>query len=374
MFTRIKCYIFICCLFVNSYSLAFETQWSTYQANSAHSGFIALDINPNKYYQKWQYDLGEPVHNNPVTIGSNVIFVSYGKHIYQKYLAALNIETGKQLWYKRFDVLDLGQPTYYQGNIYFQTEDKWKFCSLVAKTGKEIYCSKLDGDLDVYHSPVVFKDVVYVATGEPGALSSIDIKTGDILWSIKPGFEGHGEIPAINENHLIYYKAPYLYDIDKKTGNILLKIENPFGYGDQIKHPVPVLDNDRAYIVSNGVLTAFDLKTQQISFVIYNVKGTASTDDQALYIVKDKHLVALDKVNGSLLWRQQDKAFNSNVSEIIVTNNTLFISENLYGTYAFDKQGQHRKLWSTKVYGLISLSKKGLVILSSNNVLNLFGS
>jgi polyvinyl alcohol dehydrogenase (cytochrome) len=173
--------------------------WSFYSADGDFTGtpvvsrgILVAGSNGGRVYgldaatgrKRWEVDLGEhPINNTPAISGRRVYVAVARPH--KPYLVGLNLKTGKKLWRKP-RVLDTQK------------------------------------DSDVYGSPVVWRNKVYVGvsalfgeTGDPevavrGSVVAVDARTGKRRWKtymVPPGHDG-GSVwttPAIDRRTGILY-------------------------------------------------------------------------------------------------------------------------------------------------------------------------
>jgi outer membrane protein assembly factor BamB len=176
-------------------------------------------------------------------------------------------------------------------------------------------------------NPFAFYDgVLYGArSGEPNYTVAVDAATGNVLWSFEmPGTRAAmNHVPAVSEDLVLCgaQNCKSLYALDRHSGV------------EQWSLPVvslsarhTLIDGDRAYVMTD-TLFCIELSTGTVLWT-YDIAttgaGTPSVDDKAVYANVGRFLFAVDKVNGSELWRVASK--DRSYAQVIAGSDTLYAS------------------------------------------------
>lgn len=178
-------------------------------------------------------------------------------------------------------------PDFSVNKEYSQVKEQW-----VVQTGVGIYCS-----------PVVEKDKVFVGD-DLGCLSAYALKNGKKLWSFASGKRIVGT-PAVSQGIVVFGSADrYVYGLNAQDGSLRWKIE--------AKEPVlgaVTIHEGLAYVgASDKTFRAIDIHTGKVVWSYDQVKGYIETkplviNDKVIFGAWDNTLYALDKDNGTEIWK-----------------------------------------------------------------------
>lgn len=356
--------------------------WGMYQANAQHTGFVPIKVNPNKLIKRWRVSVGDastPGLNyriHQASIGKRGVYVARNNYVYSNTLEAFSIKKGKRLWTIDFKELALQPTAYHDGKIFVQTVNNSIGGTALRvfdeRKGHPLFEVPFSAQWQTYNAPLIDGGVIYADAGYSGGFNAYDEKEGELKWRFSVGTLSEGATPALTGDLLVYYNAGSLLLVDKNTGKKQSDIKDPNyawgGYTD----PTPVIaTHDTALIVINHTLTQFNLKDKSVGFTMDDVSGYPSVDNKYIYIIKAGLLSALDKKTGELAWQNHDKSFEGEMDEFVVTKNLVLVSDSK-GISAISKRGHHKTLWQSDVHGKMSLSQKGLFIVSHDGTLTAF--
>lgn len=259
-----------------------------------------------------------------------------------------------------------------EDKLYFVDKNSTFYC-LDAKTGKEIW----KNEMKEYYSgssAVVYKDMVIYNGGK---LIAFNKYNGKLLWESNNGPYVYGEPIVVNDKIYVntWPEIPeqqnYLYCFDVNTGKILWQHEN--GEGAACTESSAYSDGILYYGLVDGNFYAFNVNSKKviwkINFDTYNFKIPMIFKDKIILFYSPKYskttydfnLVILDKKNGSIIYENEIKGcavncciknyylfmpklngeidvcnlnnfelktfkiFNKRLSNIIVTENFLYI-------------------------------------------------
>lgn len=348
-----------------------------YQGNAAHTGFVPLDIDPNKIQKLWQVNLGQIDTPGisyivyPATIGKKYVMVS---NSHSHTLEAFSFKNGRLKWSKSFN--STVQPSAYSdGTIFVQTVNNYSPSTLLRaykeNDGELVFESPFTAQWQNYNAPVIDNNVVYACSGYMSGLTAYNTNSGEELWSTTFMDLSEGATSAVNKNHVLYYNAGYLLKLSKTTGDLISQIKDPKWTWQGYTDVTPVLYKNRfAFVTVNHYLTKFNLEKDKVDFSLDNVTSTPSVDTQNIYVIRNQKLTAIDVLTGKTLWESKE-TFTDSIEDILVTNNLVFISDG-NETIAFSKTDEHEAIWKEPIGGKLSLSTRGLFIVSPEGKLTAY--
>ncbi len=190
--------------------------------------------------EKSTYAMVDSIYSDPVIIG-DVIY--YGT---RNELISRELVNGHMLW-NNDEIKSWSKfPSFYDEYIFTQSMDYRKntyslYC-LRADTGKTVWVKQVLNPHRIY-PPVVYRQRVYFASGEE--LLSIDLKSGELLWSKQysglitsnPSFTERAILFTVNNGTVVV--------TDPENGNVINSLE----FGEQ-KAPYFVTIRDQIYVAT----------------------------------------------------------------------------------------------------------------------------
>lgn len=351
--------------------------WSMYQGNAQHTGFVELSIKPDKITQKWSIAIDKCANMDVfgATLGKKYLFIAVNNYNCPSSLQTFSFEDGRLIWKKQYKA-GINAVAYNQGKVTFQTKKAFSpltaIHSLDENDGQEIFSTGFDSLWQSIEVPVIENGKIFAGVGYYSGIAAFDERNGENIWTTEfhsTHLDSGG--PALNSMYLIFYTDGFLYNLNKNTGDIISSIKND-NNSYSMRNSTPILsDENDVLIVTGDHLTKFNLRNSNIDFTINNVNGEPVVDDHYLYLIQDGYLVALDKNTGNLIWRSNYFLGSPQVHNLIVTENLIFIS-NEEKTIAIEKYNHHEVAWFSEIHGLMSLSNKGLFIVSPDASLTVF--
>jgi len=97
-------------------------QWTTYQGDASHDGYVPVSLDPAAFSLLWQRSLSTSALH-PVTAGNGEVFVSTPSRFSSgTHLQTLDAATGQTKWSKDYgEVSSVSPPAYANGLVYIQT-------------------------------------------------------------------------------------------------------------------------------------------------------------------------------------------------------------------------------------------------------------
>ena len=180
---------------------------------------FAVDKNSGK--EIWEYKTGSVVHSSP-TVYNHKLFVGS----LDGYFYALDTKDGSLKWkfksvgqryFPRGEMQD--SPTAYDGMIFTGSRD-YNFYALDAEKGFGLWNKQFARGWAMT-KPVVRDSVLYIGTSEDRVIVALDSYTGRILWQTNVKFNVFGSFTFSKSMLYAGTLMGRLYALDIKTGNII---------------------------------------------------------------------------------------------------------------------------------------------------------
>ncbi|MGO9019675.1 MAG: PQQ-binding-like beta-propeller repeat protein [Syntrophobacteraceae bacterium] len=358
-------------------------QWPMYQANPAHTGYVPVSLDPNKFILRWQKNLGSSALN-PVAAGGGRVFATKSGG---GTLDALDSGSGDNIWSQNFDKGFHASASYSDGKVYIQNPYDYSNYTLAylhaydAATGNDVFASEFDDQGYNYNAPTVYKGKVYIQGGEYGGMYSFDGTTGMQDW-----FYGLPQFwlwtPAVDESLAYAYVGNYdiigdasagVFAVDRVTGQLAFQIHDPnfqVFYGPSL---TPVLGGlSDLFVINNGRLIRFDLNARAMSWVNSGkFSGQPSVANGVVYAINAGALGAYDQKTGTSQWAWAPPSGETLQDNIIVTNAYVFVGSQS-NTYCIDPV-TCQVAWSYPSSGYLSLGEGALYVAGLDGTLSAIG-
>jgi eukaryotic-like serine/threonine-protein kinase len=319
-----------------------------FRANFQRTGvYQAIDVRqPRGLKWKFKPDSTTSLLSNIWNILANneiVCFNNSGSNLY-----ACDTQTGQQKWLYQSEIkADLLSSGIIDGVVYICTRQQDSstlnnpilsnyLIALELQSGQQKWQFKLPQQSPLMLSfnslyslsvPVVVKEFVYVAS-DNGHLYALDISSGELIWSYKIANNMALSSPAVKEEILcISSNNGYLYAIDLTTKQEKWKFE--IGVIPPFVMPVPVITNERVYVVGNFnqlyVLNLYDGQLLWTCNLGNKLLSNPAITSQIICIAGSNYLYALDTDTGRQLWMSELNEMFS-WSSPIINQETVYIS------------------------------------------------
>jgi hypothetical protein len=369
--------------------------WTTYQGNNAHTGYVPVTLNPSVFGLRWSWV--QPL-GGPAVPGSELVsmVVTGNDQLYVTSLApspgtfgaerlyALKEFDASQVWMQEINkstggVIGIGAPTFASGKVFFigappgtiGTSLQW----FSAADGTSA-TAPVGGNFYAFYPPLVVGNLVFAQDNYYGGVNAHDITTGKPVYQTNyvtyPGTNVW--LPASDGTNLYIYSQTNFSQAGLATVNAQTGIAKPViadskwafqtGVGD--KFNVPVFAASGSVFTNNAgqYMTRYDTNAGTLvwRFTEYFVNNPAYSSG-VLYIESAgfNRLEAHAEADGAMLWSwSPPTAFdNSFVGDVLLTNNLVFVSTN-YAVYAIDVN-THQTAWSYPRAGHLALSANGVL-------------
>ncbi|HEX8849774.1 MAG TPA: Ig-like domain-containing protein [Gemmatimonadaceae bacterium] len=342
------------------------SEWTTYQGNAAHSGYVDATIDPGQFHPLWTVSIGAAP--NPVTAGDGRVFVSTNSYFGTQLLEALDALTGAVQWTKDFGPIHgVHPPAYGSGTVWVTTSGHadsflWGFD---AATGAVRVKSAYGNQWSRYYAPVVTGDAVYMAGGYYGGMYAFASGDGAQRWFFQTN-QYDQWTPALKDGVAYAYTGSYspkLSAVDASTGSQTFEIPDPdFSWnGWSMDGALALGTQNDALAAHDTRLLSFDLAARAIRWQRAGFGGQVTVAANVLYVAGNGDLRALAEVDGSPLWSWMPPEGRV-TGPIVATDNVLFVTTSA-NTYAIDI-ASHRQVWSYPAAGALALSSQGILFIS----------
>lgn len=370
-------------------ALAGAPDWSTFQGNSAHTGFVPVDLDPDKVTTRWQISGGGALStfgDMPRTVATSggLFFLSSDAAV-----SARRESDASVVWQYDFSGLTYptaNAPAVSNGTVYVAAghqADTFLF-AFNASGGSLVFKAPMTSQWESYLAPTAGPAGVYANGGTYGGIYGF-ARTGETMF-----FDSAEQTslwsPAVDANSVYVYTGHYLRVLDPVTGAVRGAIVDPT-FTDYI-HEIggaPVLGDSGLVFAANysnslvnggdigNTLTAFDTSAGTIA---WQVSGTYPTTPAYhaghLYVANERPMRVEVRAadTGALEWSWVPPSGTDFYSEVLVTNNQLFVSTN-YALYAIDL-ASHEPVWSYPGSGHLALSANGVLYFQNANRITAF--
>jgi hypothetical protein len=378
--------------------------WSTYQGDSSHTGYIPYTLNPSQFQIAWTKSFSNtsftPGTLQPVVGGDGKVFLSVNYYFgMPEELHAYDSATGNEIWSKQFadpnplfpgygGIGGMSGPAYSGGQLYVHVANGSSVGSMLysfaGATGAPGFAVQNNSQGDIYGVPTVYSAHVYEDTGLSGGVRSLGAGSGTQDW-VSDLPQQHGWSPAADTGHVYAFLgqggsipgpvAGTLYAFNRSDGNLDYTILDPSSHNDSRGNGIDagistvllgahgdafVVDGVNGSLGGNN-LVRFDLANRSIVWETHGgyQAGIALANDK-IFAVTTTGLEVRDAFSGTSLWTWSAPGGAFIVSNVLVTNTQVFVSTDR-DTYAIDLQ-THAISWTTHFGGKLSLADHWLYI------------
>lgn len=354
-------------------------EWSTFQGNAAHTGYVPVTLDTNQFATRWQTSV-------PAFLGSygfrNLATLTTAGGSF--YVAGANAVTahseydGSARWSHSFSSLafpSVNPPAVSNGVVYVAAgqQASTSMFGLDASSGAVLFQSAMSSQWENYLAPTVAPSGVYTNAGS--GLYGLDAQ-GTQLFAAATAQQSSWT-PAVDASAVYAYTGDALRVFDPVSGTLRKSISDPtftnfiyeIGGSAVLGAPNSVFAAAYDNTLLNGgsetnALVHFNLQSNTAD---WNIAGgylsTPAYDSGVVYALNHHplQLEARAETDGTLLWSWTPPARGDTgfLSEVLLTKNALIVSTNL-STYAIDR-ATHHTVWSYPAAGNLALSANGIL-------------
>lgn len=363
--------------------------WTTFQGNAAHTGYVDAAIDPNQFTARFQGPpllvggLGGGFTQNTMTLtaANGQFFAANGNILYARHESDSSV-----VW--QYDFSGLQQPStnppaVANGVVYIaagQQGSTYLF-AFQASNGTLVFKSQMSSQWEHYLAPTVGASGVYTNAGTYGGLYGFDT-SGNLLF-----FDGLAQqdewTPAVDANSVYAYTGDALHIVDPVTGVEQMSITDPtfnnFVYEIGGSVVLGAAGHAVAGAYTNSLLNGCGIGNTLVGYntmlgtINWKVPGCFPSNPAyhagLLYVANESplRLEVRAEADGSIQWSWTPPvAGDTNfLSEALLTQNMVFISTNT-AVYGIDTT-THQTVWSypTATVGgaRLALSANGVLYL-----------
>jgi len=352
------------------------SDWTTYQGDSRHSGYVDATLDAVAFKEKWINTLTASGATNAPTVGGGLLYVTTNYYFNGQTLFALDPATGTRRWVRDFGpIFGLNQPTYHAGSVYVTTgghEDTFLY-ALNESDGSLRFQTAFASQWEHWKAPVVAGSSIVTAGGYYGGWYGFDLATGAQTFFAN-GVQTDGWAPVALGSTVYRTGGTGLTAVNAATGTVVGTLAD----ARLVPVTTPVIGdaNDLLTITGNRLMSV-DLGSMLVkwdqsgSYVGMPVVGKG-----AVYGFSGTVVAARRESDGSLLWSWQPpspytSARPAGVQSIALTNNLLIVSLEAPSsiqpgtTFAIDLTS-HLTVWSYPMSGDIALSSQGYLFITQS--------
>jgi hypothetical protein len=351
--------------------------WTMFQGNAAHTGYVPVTIDPNSFSTRWQ---GGPTLNNTpnnyngafaytLTTDGGQLYIATGSDLY-----ALKELDASQVW--SYGTPSVNPPAEANGTVYMAAgEQASTYLFAFDETdGSLVFQSQMSSQFEHYFAPTIGANGVYTNSGTYGGLYGFDFSGNELFFDTLA--QTSHWTPAVDGNSVYSYTGP-LTLANPVTGAVTAMInDTTFQNFEYVIDGSPVLGAPGSVIAANYANAYINGGSEGNFLLDFNVNSQAITWQQpgdygynpaynagVVYAANNSplQLEARNESDGSLLWswvppQAGDNTFNS---EVLLTDSLIFVSTNL-ATYGIDFT-THRLVFSYPFPGRLALSHNGIL-------------
>ncbi len=357
--------------------------WTTYQRNAGHTGYVRATFDPAAFRKVWEYAPASSVRVSTVATANGLAYVTTQERDGTAMLRALSIEAGEPRWsYAIGNTTYFSPPAVGNGRVFVTTmttsSDQNPIVSVDALSGEYLPPRALfSAQWSNFLQPTPYKDGLYMSAGYYGSVVYGFDYTAQSGWGAEvKGSIWDGETPAVDEDTVYYYSGNALELIDRRTGEVKSSLQDPFFQNSFYSyHGAPVIGsmgNVMAYSSQRGPSTPSILVNWSIANKAYSWRS-ASTYSTApavgggkVYLSRANpgELNVLDETTGRLLWGWAPPVDEQMIGNTILTDTLVFVSTTK-AIYAIPTQdGSHTPVWSAPGGGEMALAADGTLIVT----------
>lgn len=345
-------------------------EWSTYQKDNTHTGYVPLTLDPKNFSIRWQRFMAPNIGLNQVSFNNQSVTSMKGSVYWSSpssLLSSINELTGNVNWTHAFDpdtTNVMSAATIYNDNIYM-------FVGRKSSNQFERYVELLEMDslaqniyrLDIVGSPDSLEILLPPMVDATGTYPNPTIaSTGTTMAS-----DGNRKYRLLGE---AYTFATWLsFDNGSIPSRYTAGYKTPF-------NSAPVIGSNGMVFATNGyqeqpgsnALIAFDTVTESIPWAVNgDYIGSPTVSNGMLYIANRNpmQIEARDQGgNGQLLWTWSPAEFGDRtfISNMVLAKNILFVSTDQH-VFAISLC-THKPVWSIRRAGALSISNSGVLYIN----------
>jgi len=376
--------------------------WTQFQGNAAHTGYVPGTFDPHVFTELWSVD-APPYSAGPgdraVAIDRSQVYATmlegYGFEG-PYHVLGLDLRTGQEHWRNSITANShsgVSAPTVHGKRVYVHhwghsgssgstyPDDYPMLIGLDAIDGDTLFQTTHSGQWSSGSRPTTMGDQVFAAGGYYGGLDAYDGETGANTWFTKVP-QQYGWIPAADETHVYVYMGyasaspgpspGRLYAVHREQGGIDYEVLHPESYHTfyGTLQNVALGELGDAFSLTRSasydtLLASFDLESRSIRWQLNgDFTGTMAVGNGVIAIPNGNQLTFIEQATGNPLWSWQ--AGIDVTGNVVLTDNLAFVSAG-GSVHAVDLL-RRESVWSAPVSGDLALAHGVLVVSNPSGV------
>lgn len=370
--------------------LAGAGDWTTFQGNAGHTGYVPVTLDPSKFNRRWKWTVpatdpaADLTQITPVVAANDhVYFVMSGYFRPSSTYALREADRGVEWRYDFGTIFAVSPPAVSGGKLFMASSghsDTFMW-SLNATNGTLASKVPFGSQWEHYYAPTIVDGAVFSNGGNYGGLLSFRQTDGALNWFNGSLLQFDEWTPAVDATHAYAFIGGRLFAVDRTTGATNYSIDDPnWIFASYSQYSAPMLGGSNTVVgvnarmsigpSSKNRLVNFDTANRSIRWSIAGVfLSEPAIAKGVIYIANEARLEARRESDGALLWSWSPNetsptpfATGSTPPNIIVTDNLVFVST-VANVYAIDLVTKS-KVWSFPRPGRIALSPNGVLYIS----------
>lgn len=347
------------------------TDWTTFQGDARHTGFIDATLDPLVFAERWVKTPSGAQGYNPPTVGNGRLYLSTNTYNGAQQLVTLDAVTGASKWVRDFGtIFGINQPTYDNGSVYMTSgghEDTYMWAMNEAD-GSLRFQAPFQSQWEHWKAPVIAGSTVVTAGGYYGGMYGFDKTTGAQTFFLS-GPQVDSWAPAVSKGGIVYRTGGTgVTGVDPTDGTVAASITD--SRLTAVLTPVIGANYDLLVVTSNRLMSV-DLTARTVSWDQSGAfSGTPVVGGGVVYASSGTGVAARSESDGSALWLWTPPAALGTTRTLALTDNLLFVSAFGGGgpngvTYAIDL-ASHLTVWSYPMGGDMAISAQGILYITHN--------
>lgn len=382
--------------------------WTSNQGGPAHTGYVAIKTNPEKFLKLWERNfLGSSKNTYIRDLRSSVIVDGLAYYLVEEFgrsghprdpeisnrLIALDTNTGEMVW--SVDLVDDTRDAslHYVNGMLVLHENKAigpseqaRLIMFEPKTGKTLYsvirperASYVESDENNLYEAHHHMFWRHVWSFDPKQLTQnweANIKRGNLRGFAVSNRYVLSQYPYNDMNPM---ESDQIYVHDRKTGaeSVVITLDKDQA---QVGYALPVIDDntDTAYlrcydksIKTNDVFSVWAFDLSQGGKIKWKMPGAARylapvvAGKDVLMVDNKQQLIAIDAATGNVSWSWKSSEELSDTHSPIATDDVIFVAGKK-NTYAISRR-THQIVWKFNKTGQLEIGDNKLFIRSAVN-------
>lgn len=285
-----------------------KVPWPTYGFDSARS-HVAADFEHRPPYRRtWLVETGNLIEFPPV-VAYDKLYVAQVKGRF----LAIDAETGKIAWERRFGHCEASSPTVWRGIVFMtfmqalpcdrgDRSQRGFLVAMDADTGKILWRFEAGA---IESSPLLVRGTLYFGSWDH-RVYAVNARTKTLRWSFEADDEVNTSV-AYSEGAIFFATdAGSVYSLDARTGRVRWERHD----GSEYFYATPTVAYGRVYIGNtNGALYAYGARSGDLLWVAHAgtyVYTAAAVWNRTVYVGSyDGGFYAFDAATGNRKWRYE---------------------------------------------------------------------